>query len=262
MGQSGLGLEIRVSERELLKAVADVPPVLFSHAASELGPRVNQFCSSSSSEESVVVAASPPKPLPFATRPACYSSSFSSASSCEVSESESYLSAQNTSNPQFSSQEERDLFKGLRSTDVYEQEQAVISLRKVTRMKEEARVSLCNSQLLLAIKSLIESRYGILQTNAIASLVNVSLEKSNKVMILRSGLVPALINVLKSGSGEAREHAAGALFSLALDDENKMAIGKGRTMRMNWRTGKTLQRMNRKLRRTNRRILRRTGRTT
>jgi hypothetical protein len=56
-------------------------------------------------------------------------------------------------------------------------------------------------------------------------LVNLSLEKSNKMRIVRSGFVPFLIDVLKGGSSESQEHAAGALFSLALDDDNKMAIG-------------------------------------
>ncbi|GAU42295.1 hypothetical protein TSUD_136810 [Trifolium subterraneum] len=43
---------IRTSEKELLNAVADNPPVIFSHAATELGPRINRFNSGSSSEES------------------------------------------------------------------------------------------------------------------------------------------------------------------------------------------------------------------
>ncbi|GLU12268.1 hypothetical protein SLE2022_289630 [Rubroshorea leprosula] len=216
-----LGPDIRVSERELLKAVAENPPVIFSHAATEVGPRVNHFNSSSSSDESVIVAASPYTPLPLARRPACLSSG-SSPSSGDIADSE--ILTQNP-NSQSSSPEEQELFLKLKSNDVYEQEQAVISLRKITRTKEEARVSLCTPRILGTLRPLILSRYSVAQTNAIASLVNLSLEKPNKVVIVRSGFVPLLIDVLKAGSSEAQEHAAGALFSLALEDENKMAIG-------------------------------------
>ncbi|XWS60675.1 hypothetical protein CRYUN_Cryun07bG0056400 [Craigia yunnanensis] len=216
--------DFRVSEQELLKAVAENPPVLFSHAATEIGPRVNNlFCStSSSSDESVIVTVSSPyTPLPLATRPACFSTSESSSSSIEIIESETL----NPNSQSSSSPEEHEIFLKLKSSDILEQETGLISLRKTTRTKEEARVSLCSPRLLSALRSLIISRYSVVQTNATAALVNLSLEKSNKVVIVRSGFVPLLIDALKAGSSEAQEHAAGALFSLALEDENKMAIG-------------------------------------
>ncbi|PON93328.1 Beta-catenin [Trema orientale] len=211
---------LRVSERELLRGVAEQPPVIFSHAATELGHRVNHFYSSSS-EESVVIPSSssnPGTPLPLATRPLCYSSS----SSSEIAEIEA-LSGIPNSAP--ASEEEENLVRKMKTPDVVEQEEAVILLRKMTRTKEELRASLCTPRLLSALKPLIASRYAVVQTNAIASLVNLSLEKPNKVLIVRSGFVPHLIDVLKGGSSESQEHAAGALFSLALEDENKMAIG-------------------------------------
>ncbi|KAJ1387155.1 Zinc finger, RING/FYVE/PHD-type [Sesbania bispinosa] len=205
---------IRVSERELLKAVADNPPVIFSHAATELGPRVNHFNSGSSSEESVIIAASPGTPLPLTLRPTCFSSS--SSSSCEIE-------IQNPSVP--ASEEEEKLVKKMKSNEVFEQEDGVVSLRSITKNREEARVSLCTPRILSALRPLIPSRYVVVQVNAVASLVNLSLEKSNKVRIVRSGFVPYLVDVLKGGFSESQEHAAGALFSLALNDDNKMAIG-------------------------------------
>ncbi|KHN19335.1 U-box domain-containing protein 38 [Glycine soja] len=206
---------VRVSEMELLNAVADLPPVIFSHAATELGPRVNHFNSGSSSEqESVIIPSSPGTPLPLTIRPTCFSSS--SSSSCEIE-------IENPNTP--ASEEEEGLLKKLKSNEVFEQEEGVIALRKITRNKEDARVSLCTPRVLLALRGLIASRYGVVQVNAVASLVNLSLEKQNKVKIVRSGFVPFLIDVLKGGLGESQEHAAGALFSLALDDDNKMAIG-------------------------------------
>ncbi|KAF9623352.1 hypothetical protein IFM89_000841 [Coptis chinensis] len=161
----------------------------------------------SSSEESVITT-----PLPFSTRPACYSSS-SSISSSEIVSSDESCS------------EEEEIVMKLKSTQVFEQEEGVVSLRKLTRMREELRVLLCTPRLLSALRSLMVSRYVVVQVNSVAALVNISLEKSNKVKIVRCGIVPVLIDVLKGGFNEAQEHAAGALFSLALDDDNKMAIG-------------------------------------
>ncbi|KAE8705259.1 U-box domain-containing protein 38 [Hibiscus syriacus] len=220
--------DIRISERELLEAVAENPPVLFSHAVTEIGPCVisnllcssSTFSSSSSDESVIVIAGSPHTPLPLATRPACFSISGSSSSSAEIGESDSL-----NSKSQSSSLEEQELFLKLRSSDIFEQETGLVSLRRITRTREEARISLCSSRLLSALRPLITSRYSVVQINAIASLVNLSLEKSNKVVIVRSGFIPLLIDALKAGSSEAQEHAAGALFSLALEDENKMAIG-------------------------------------
>lgn len=209
--------DLRVSERELLQAVAHNPPVIFSHAATELGRRVNRFdSSSSSSEESIIIIPSPGTPLHLTTRPNCYSSSSSSSVTVESE----------FQNPNFPiSEEEAKLIAKLRSSEIYEQEEAVISLRSITRNRESSRISLCTPQLLEALKTLIASRYSVVQVNAVASVVNLSLEKSNKVKIVRRGFVPYLVDVLKGGSDEAQEHAAGAIFSLALDDDNKMAIG-------------------------------------
>jgi hypothetical protein len=210
--------EIRVSERELLKGVADKPQVIFSHAATELGHRVNHFYSSSS-EESVVVGASPATPLPLATRPLCYASS---SSSSEIVESETQTQ---TINPSSSTPEEDQFLLKLKSPEVFEQEEAVVWLRKLTRTREDLRVSLCTPRLLSAVRYLISSKYATVQTNAIALLVNLSLEKLNKVQIVRLGFVPLLIDALRGGIADSQEHAAGALFSLALEDDNKMAIG-------------------------------------
>ncbi|KAI3440657.1 RING-type E3 ubiquitin transferase [Psidium guajava] len=210
---------IRVSERELLKNVTGNPPVTCKHAVSELGHRVDRFYSSSS-EESVVIAASPETPLPLKTRPSCYSSS-SSSSSSEFQEIENPTP---TLGPILSCQEEELVLK-LKSRDIFEQEQAVISLRKITRTQEHRRSALCTLRVISALKPLLVSKYCDVQVNAVATLVNLSLENSNKVRIVRSGVVPLLIDVLKGGFSEAQDHAAGALFSLAIEEDNRMAIG-------------------------------------
>ncbi|PIN05791.1 putative ARM repeat protein [Handroanthus impetiginosus] len=163
-----------------------------------------------SSDELVTPRNEPTTPLPFTTRPSCYSSS----SSCDIEISSSNLM-----------EEEEELISKLKSFEIHKQEEALVSLRELTRTQEETRVRLCTPRLISALKSLITSRYSTLQGNAVAALVNLSLEKQNKVKIVRSGIVPPLIDVLRSGSGESQEHAAGALFSLSLDDQNKTAIG-------------------------------------
>lgn len=172
-----LNPEIRVSEKELLKAVLENPPVLFTHAATEMTPRPNHFYSSSS-EESVIVnnaIASPFTPLPLATRPACYTSS--SSSSSEITEAETLTLMQNSNSADSSSNsslpEEEGIVAKLKSPEVHEQEEAVISLRKLTRAREEMRISLSTPRLLTALRSSIASRYCVVQTNAMASLVNL-----------------------------------------------------------------------------------------
>ncbi|KAL0291844.1 UNVERIFIED_CONTAM: U-box domain-containing protein 38 [Sesamum calycinum] len=210
----------RALESELLKGVAERPPIFFSRAASELNPR--NLYSPASSEESVIANTTPL--LPFETRPSCFSHSSSPSTSSEFvfdEASSNYVSASSS----ISSSEDESFVNKLKSFDVYEQEQAVILLRKTTRTDEEARAALCTERLLFALKQLLNSRYAAVQTNATAALVNLSLEKENKLKIVRAGILPSLIDILMNGFEESREHAAGAIFSLALEDDNKTAIG-------------------------------------
>ncbi|KAL7139068.1 hypothetical protein ABFS83_09G025900 [Erythranthe nasuta] len=212
------------SERDLLKSVAENPQILFSHSATELNQRNLYNNSSSSSEESVIANTMTMTPLlPFATRPSCFSYSSSPSTSSEFIINSDEASSNNASSS--SSGEDEIFVAKMKSLDIYEQEQAVILLRKTTRTNEEVRTVLCSERLLFSLKQLLGSRYDAVQTNAAAALVNLSLEKGNKVKIVRAGVVPALIDVLKNGFEESREHAAGAIFSLALEDENKTAIG-------------------------------------
>ncbi|KAK4775598.1 hypothetical protein SAY87_023559 [Trapa incisa] len=218
-GESGTR-PIRVSERELLKCVAEnPPPVIHTHAVSELAQRVSDRFCSGSSEESVIVAETP---LSLKTRPCCYSSS---SSSSEFFDFET-LNPTRTRSPNFQpNPEEEELVLKLRSRDVFEQEKAVSSLRNISKTRPESRAALCTLRILSAIKPLLVSRYSSVQVDATASVVNLSLEASNKTKIVRAGTIPYLIDVLKGGFSESKGHAAGALFSLALDEENKMAIG-------------------------------------
>lgn len=194
---------------ELINGVSEIPDANLNHAATEVTCRPSRFYTSSN--ESVATTDSR-LPLPFATQPSCYSSPDSSE--VEILDPNSSEEV-----------EEETIVTKLKSSQVYEIEEAVVLLRKQTRTSEESRVSLCTPRLLLALRSLILSRYTGIQVNSVAALVNLSLAKVNKLKIVRSGLVRPLIDVLKGGFPEAQEHASGALFSLALDDNNKTAIG-------------------------------------
>ncbi|KAK1422334.1 hypothetical protein QVD17_25375 [Tagetes erecta] len=218
------------SERDLIEKMAEKPPVILVHAATQLNPRsVHNRFYSSSSDESVIanVPETPPLPLPFVTRPMCYSSSVSASTSSEIVVNETGNGNENETETETlgSNSSEQSFATKLQSDDVFEQQQSVILLRKITRTDEEARVSLCTPRLLTSLRKCLVSKYAVVQTNAVAALVNLSLEKTNKLKIVRSGIVPPLIDVFKAGASEAQEHAAGALFSLSLEEENKNAIG-------------------------------------
>ncbi|KAL9227421.1 hypothetical protein vseg_003110 [Gypsophila vaccaria] len=198
---------IRNSERFLIDEVMkDKANPDESHAITEF-TRKNRF-DSSSSEESVIAAASPLTPLPLKTRPSCWSSS----------------SEIDIENINLSDDDEIFVAK-FKSDDPYDQEQGAVSLRRITRNDENSRVKLCTPRLLYAIKALLISSYEKVQVNAVAALVNLSLEKENKVKIVRSGIVPTVIDLLKGRLSETQEHAAGAIFSLSLDESNRTAIG-------------------------------------
>ncbi|KAL3640661.1 hypothetical protein CASFOL_015629 [Castilleja foliolosa] len=208
--------KIRVSTSELQNEVVQKTPFLFSRAVTELSPR-NLFSTSSSSDESVIANTTPL--LPFATRPSCFSYSSSPSTSSE------FIIPDEATSSSVSSGDDEGFISKMKSLDICEQEQAVILLRKTTKTNEEARSLLCSERLLYCLKNLLDSRYDAIQTNATAALVNLSLEKGNKVKIVRAGIVPLLIDILKNGFDESREHATGAIFSLALEDKNKTAIG-------------------------------------
>ncbi|WOL19850.1 hypothetical protein Cni_G28652 [Canna indica] len=120
---------------------------------------------------------------------------------------------------------EEEILIKLMNTELSKQQSAVVLLRQATRESRNHRVALCTPRLLAALRSMIRSSNAAIQISAAAALVNLSLERDNRVRIVRSGAVPPLVEVLKSGQPEARDHAAGSLFSLALEEENRAAIG-------------------------------------
>ncbi|CAH8280575.1 unnamed protein product [Arabidopsis lyrata] len=221
------GLDTTTPESEILPPVEEDSPSDYDAVMEAIRARSKNSMSPTTSLESVTIGQSPYHPVRAVSM---FSSSTTSSSSGVFAGADSpfrnaisFSSSDHSSSPM--SPEEEEIFNKLRGTDIFDHEQGLILLRKMTRSGEDLRVSLCTDRILSFLRTLLVSRYNIVQTNAAASLVNLSLEKQNKVKIVRSGFVPLLIDVLKSGTTEAQEHVAGALFSLALEDENKMVIG-------------------------------------
>lgn len=211
-------LEEGDSVTELLNGVVDNPPFI-SHAVTSPHMRINsdQYSSGSSaslSNQHQVL------PLNFKTKPASYSDFAETAPG-------HFRTGQREYAEDGDEESERDvlLLMKLVSSDVREQEEGVVKLRSLTRTDERTRASLCTPRILSTFRPLILSRNETIQVNAVASLVNLSLEKHNKAKIVGSGLVPPLIEVLRAGFPESQEHAAGALFSLSLEEDNQTAIG-------------------------------------
>ncbi|KAL0692158.1 hypothetical protein Bca4012_059338 [Brassica carinata] len=228
----GPGLES--PEPEILPPVAENSPSDYDAVMELIRARSKKPMSpttspTASSVESVTIGQSPFFPTRAVTMFSSSSSTTSSSSGVYAGFDNSPVrnavsfSSSDSSSP--ISAEEEEIYSKLRSPDIFDHEQGLILLRKMTRTSEDLRLSLCTDRILTSLRQLLVSRYSLVQTNAAASLVNLSLEKRNKVKIVRSGFVPLLIDVLKSGTSEAQEHVAGALFSLALEDENKMVIG-------------------------------------
>ncbi|KAI3798410.1 hypothetical protein L1987_33685 [Smallanthus sonchifolius] len=99
--------------------------------------------SNSSQEESVIANIPDTSPLPLVTRPLCYSSSPSASTSSEIVTDETL-----GPNPNSSTSDDQNFSTKLQSLDVFEQEQSVILLSKLTKTDEEARVLLYMSPLL------------------------------------------------------------------------------------------------------------------
>ncbi|XP_027169692.1 U-box domain-containing protein 40-like [Coffea eugenioides] len=118
----------------------------FSSQETELTRTPSQV--SASSKESVTAATvinRPTTPLPLTTRPYC----------CYCSSSSSDIESLCHS----SSLEEDKFMTKLRSSQVFEQEEALLSLRKLTQTQEESRVNLYTACLLSALRPLITSKY-------------------------------------------------------------------------------------------------------
>ncbi|KAH0987917.1 hypothetical protein GBA52_015094 [Prunus armeniaca] len=164
-------------------------------ADKELGRRVDHFYSSSSEDSVVIPSAS--LPLISLSRlglrvTSCFRvpKSLPSSPICK---------------------EDEQLMTKLRSSEVIEQENAVILLRKLTRMKEELRVLLYTPQFLSAVRSLIISRYSTIEAQqgedrmvrirhgSVLALYHLTLVESNRVKLVKQpNAISTLLTLSKS----------------------------------------------------------------
>ncbi|KAF9615715.1 hypothetical protein IFM89_026130 [Coptis chinensis] len=98
-------------------------------------------------------------------------------------------------------------------------------LRKTLPSSFECDPTLSENAKPEGIIELLSSPDSRTQEHAVTTLLNLSINETNKVSIVNAGAIPDIVDVLKNGIMEARENAAATLFSLSVIDENKVAIG-------------------------------------
>ncbi|KAF3784744.1 U-box domain-containing protein 40 [Nymphaea thermarum] len=114
----------------------------------------------------------------------------------------------------------------LRSYDNDEQAAAAREIRQLTRSDPASRLTIASDGALLsALLQATASPDSRAQSDSVATVVNLSLERESKVLLVRAGVLQFLIDALRSGCSEARGHAVAALFSLAVEEENRIVIG-------------------------------------
>ncbi|KAF2316175.1 hypothetical protein GH714_041516 [Hevea brasiliensis] len=211
-------MDAQQEEKGLIQRIKQSPSMMFNQAATKLTLPPAHF--SSSSEESVDTNVWNP-PLQLTTPHSCSSASSSDKETLDLNP-----------NP-----EEEELITKLKSPQVYEIEEAIISLRKITRTKEETRVELCTPRLLSVLRSLINSKYTNIQVNSVASwlislwkkrtkLRCLALEDHNKTAIGVLGALPPLLQLVRSESEWTRHDSALALYHLSLVQSNKTRLVK------------------------------------
>lgn len=109
-----------------------------------------------------------------------------------------------------------------------DQESALVSLRHATRSNNpDLRIAMCTSVLLAWLSPMILSSNPSLRANAIASIVNLSLEPPNRTRIVKSGILNLLIGLLKNKASEtdAKALVVAAIHSLSMEEKNRTTIG-------------------------------------
>ncbi|KAL4312233.1 hypothetical protein GQ457_01G025490 [Hibiscus cannabinus] len=116
------------------------------------------------------------------------------------------------------------LVEELCSPELDVQLRAVKDIRMLTKEQPESRVLFANCRAIPALVKLLSYPNPKIQEHAVTSLLNLSIEDTNKKLIAQERAIPIIIGVLRNGSMESRENSAAALFSLSMLDENKVTI--------------------------------------
>lgn len=109
-----------------------------------------------------------------------------------------------------------------------DQESALVSLRHATRSNNpDLRITTCTPTLLSWLCSMLLSPQPSIRTNAVAVVVNLSLEPPNRTRIVKSGILNLLIGLLKNHTDDtdAKGFVVAAIHSLSAEEKNRTTIG-------------------------------------
>ncbi|BAF23977.1 U-box domain-containing protein 15 [Oryza sativa Japonica Group] len=118
------------------------------------------------------------------------------------------------------------LVEGMSSIHLDVQRKAVKRIRMLSKECPENRTLIADSGGIPALIGLLACPDKKVQENTVTSLLNLSIDESNKRHITKGGALPLIIEILRNGSAEAQENSAATLFSLSMIDENKLTIGR------------------------------------
>ncbi|KNA03839.1 hypothetical protein SOVF_205300 [Spinacia oleracea] len=117
------------------------------------------------------------------------------------------------------------LIKDLSSTHLEIQREAVHKLRLLSKESPENRILIAESSGIPPLVQLLSNPYSKTKEHAVTTLLNLSIDRTNKQLITEYGAIPTIIEVLQNGNVGSKENAAATLFSLSMLDENKVTIG-------------------------------------
>ncbi|KAH9554996.1 hypothetical protein CY35_08G091800 [Sphagnum magellanicum] len=121
-----------------------------------------------------------------------------------------------------------DLVKKIEMGTETEIELAVIDLRLLTKHDVESRQFIAEANGIQLLIPLLDSPKGIIQENAITTLLNLSISDGNRALIMEtSGAWDAIFKLLGAGvTDEAKENAAATIFSLLIVEEYRERVGE------------------------------------
>uniref|UniRef100_A0ACD6AI11 Uncharacterized protein n=1 Tax=Avena sativa TaxID=4498 RepID=A0ACD6AI11_AVESA len=105
------------------------------------------------------------------------------------------------------------------------QRKAAKKIRVLSKESPENRALIAGNGGIPALISLLTYPDKKVQENTVTSLLNLSIDQSNKIFITKGGAIPLIIEILRNGSAVGQENSAATLFSLSMLDENKVTIG-------------------------------------
>ncbi|XP_057532700.1 U-box domain-containing protein 15 [Amaranthus tricolor] len=117
------------------------------------------------------------------------------------------------------------LIENLSSFCVEAQREAVHKLRLLSKESPENRILIAESRGIPPLIELLKSKDSKIKEHSVTTLLNLSIDVTNKKVITQNGAIPTIIQVLLNGNVGAKENAAATLFSLSMLDENKVIIG-------------------------------------